>query len=228
MSWKGFVNTTGLNTDNLFANSLPGTRRQTQNALDNYNATMGRAANQMQENYDKASKGIQEGYGKAKQEYNQNPGVVQSRQELYQRVMGKGGYDENTLNKMKAGSIEQAGVQARDVKNALSDRFGDSQGGGITGENLARALASIGANKANALRDIDVGNAQLAEQQQSEAIPQTLSEAQGQAGLNIGEATANAGLTTEMAKALAELYSAQGGSNLQVGTQKNLLQSIWG
>ncbi len=205
-----------------------GSQKESKDALANYNWGMGTAKQDITSKYDASRGKVASAYGSAKKTYNESPGVVASRKELYDRVMGKGGYSPETVNSMKGNTIEQAGVQQRDVANSLNDRFGDASGGGMTGENLARAMTTIGANKANALRDVDIQNALLQEQQQTEAMPLTFKDAAETGNYDINAALAEAGLTTEEAKALAELESSRASSNLQVGTQKNLLQSLWG
>jgi hypothetical protein len=196
-------------------------------AQEGYNSsTMNSEAN-LAAGMQEAQKNIKSGYKEAKDVY-QEPGMVQSRQELYKRLSGQGGYTPGTVNAMKGNAIEQGGVQSRDVENALRDRYGDATSGGMTGENLARALTTIGGTRANALRDVDIQNAQLAEQQQTGAIGSLESDAAARAALATGQAGLQAGLTAEQAKALAEMESGRNTANLTLGSQKGLLSSILG
>ena len=145
-----------------------------------------------------------EGYAKAQGYYDTEP-MVTSRQELQRRVLGQGGYNQGTINAMKAGAQEQYGVQARDLQRSLNSMAGDSQAGGMAGENLARGMNTLGQNKANALRAVDISNAQLQEQQQTDAITALNQEAYQRAGLSAQEANAVSGLQKDLATGQAGL-----------------------
>jgi hypothetical protein len=193
----------------------------------NYGNQMNAAISQVKPAFDTARATTTAGYDAARKKFQTNE-IVGSRQELYQRMLGKGGYSDETKNAMKGSSIEQAGTQMRDVQNSLQDRYGDASGGGMTGENLARAMASVGANKANAIRNVDTESAKLAEQQQTDSINSLYQDASTQAGLDTGEAGTLAGLTTEEAKALAEMLSAKATGMSTIMSKPNGLGSILG
>lgn len=209
---------------NSFSGRLTGANAR--ESANEYGNTMDTGMNELRKNYEATKPVIQQGYAQARQKY-QTPEMVATRGELYNRVMGKGGYSPEAVNTMKGNTIEQGGVQMRNVQNALSDRFGDSSGGGMTGENLSRALTTIGGTQAAGLRDIDVQNAKLAEEQQTGAIPMMTSDAATQAGFDTGEAGALAGLTTEQAKALAEMLSSKATGQLSApSNQRGLLAGL--
>lgn len=168
-----------------------------------------KAAEQISQKMPQARQQFTAGMNAAKTRYNA-PEIVGSRQELYQRMLGKGGYSPETVNTMKGNAIETAGTTMRDVQNALGDRFGDSTGGGMAGENLTRAVTNIGAERARALRDVDIQNATLQEQQQSEAIPQLYSEANTLAELETKLGSGESALTAEEARLLAEIVAGKG------------------
>lgn len=160
------------------------------------------------------------GFKKA-QAYYDTPGMVASREELFNRVLGKGGYSPETLESMKAGAREEAGTSLRGAQQSLQSYYGDAGAQGMAGENLARAATDIGAARAGAIRDIDVGQAMLKEEQQTGAIRMQAEEAAARAGLSAREtellsdisvklASGEAQLTTDEAALLAQLAAAEG------------------
>ena len=160
------------------------------------------------------------GYDAAKAEY-QDPNVVATNTELYSRILGQGGYSADQLAGMEAKTREEYGTGLKGAEQALSSYYGDSEARGMAGENLARSAADLGATRANSIRDIEVGNAQLAEQQQTDAMTASLNEAYQKAGLDADEAktvsslqekiaSGSAALTTAETNALASLAAQEG------------------
>ena len=224
MGWTDTIRDVGANA----ADPLNLTGYKGMQAKKDYQDTMDQAMGGIPSAYREAKGNINTGYANARGQYNNNQGVIASRKELYNRVMGKGGYTPETVNQMKGNAIEQGGTQMRNASTALQDRYGDAQGGGMTGENLARAYATIGANQSNALRDVDINQAQLQHQDQTNAMPMIYQDAGTMAGLDTGEAGALAGLTTEQAKAIAELMSAKASGSASLAMRPNGIQSLLG
>ena len=99
--------------------------------------------------------------------------------------------------------------------------YGDSSAEGMAGENLARAAASLGAERANTVRDIDIGNEQLKRQEMTGAMGSLQQEAGARAQLSAEEAQYVSGLearfaegssslTAQETNALAQLAAAEG------------------
>jgi hypothetical protein len=252
-----------------------------------------KAAGTAKEGFQKAANATTEGYGDAKNQLSSGMGdaintakngfkdaqdrydtkeMVASRGELYNRVLGNGGLSKDVMANKEAGVREEYGTGMRGAEQSLSQMYGDSTAQGLAGENMARAAADLGGKRANSIRDMEVGNAQLARTEQGNAINTLEGEAGARAGLSAQEAqavsglqeklasgganltaqettalsqiaaqqgttvaelqeklaTGQASLTTEEAKALVEMTSAQATGGLTVGSQKNLLQSLWG
>jgi hypothetical protein len=148
--------------------------------------------------YDTAEKSAKEGYAKA-QGYYDTPEVATSRQELFNRVLGNGGMSDATLEAQKAKAREEYGAGLRSTQDALTSQFGDSSSEGMAGENLARAAASLGAERANAVRGIDIGNEQLKRQEMTGAIGSLEAEAGARSGLSAQEAQLVSGLEARFA-----------------------------
>ena len=196
-----------------------------QDAQDAVNAGNAKASNIISGGFPQAKNEVSTGYGNAKAQY-QNPDIVASRDQLYQRVLGKGGLDQGTVDKMKANTIDQYGQAGKDVGNRLQTYYGDSAAPGLAGENLAKAQASLGAERATDLRNIDVNNALLAHTDQTNAIPALKQFADTQAGLDVGQGTAQSGLTTEEAAMLAQIAAGGGAQLANLQDQTNYLPSI--
>jgi hypothetical protein len=161
-----------------------------------------------------------QGYGAAQAQYETAP-MVASRQELYNRVLGKGGYSPEVLANLEAKTREEFGAGARSAEQGLNQFYGDASARGLAGENLARAQADLAAKRAQAVRDIETGSAQLARQEQTGAITSLGQEAAARAGLSAQEANTvstlqekiaagGAGLTTAETNALAQLAAQEG------------------
>jgi hypothetical protein len=153
----------------------------------------------------------QEAVGTAKEGFKQaqgmyeTPEMVTSRQELYNRVLGKGGLQPDVVNQMEGKAREEYGTSLRDVQRGLSQFAGESQAGGLAGENYARAASQLGANRANTIRDIETQNAQLARQEQTGAISALGEEAYRRAGLSADEAKTVSDLQEKLASGTAAL-----------------------
>lgn len=211
--------------------SLTG-RTGRQDAQDAINAGNAKASNELTGGPGSASGGIpaaknelNTGFNAAKAQY-QAPDVVSSRNELYSRVLGKGGLDSGTIGKLKANTIDQYGQAGKDVGTRLNSYYGDSSAPGLAGENLAKAQATLGANRASDLRGIDIGNAELARTEMTNAIPALKQFADTSAGLNVGQGQAESGLTTEEAAMLAQIASGGGAQLASLQDQTNYLPGI--
>jgi len=214
-----------------------GMRAASAEAQKGYNAAEETARTGFASAADQLRTGGQEAIGTAKSgmqaaqgQYETQP-MVASRQELYNRVLGKGGLDEATLAQMRAGEIEQAGSALKGAERGISKFAGDAGASGLAAENAARAAAQIGATKAAGLRDINVGNAQLARQEQTGAMSALGQEAQARSALSADEAklvsglqqqlaTGTANLTNDQTKALSDIATRRGESLSQL--QKDL------
>lgn len=152
---------------------------------------------------------IERGYGEAKGLYEKDPNIVTSRAEIYNRILGKGGYSPETLNAMKASAREEYGTVARDIGMGLGTTAGDAGAMGLAQENYARALEDIGAKRAGATRDIDIQNAMLQEQQQTEAMKSAYEDVALRAGLSTDEAKLLSEINTEASKNLASIDQAE-------------------
>lgn len=183
-------------------------------------AGYGRARGELSSGYDKATGTARAGYKEAKGYY-ETPEMVTTRQELFNRVLGKGGMSDQTLEEQKAKAREEYGTGLRSVQDSLNSMYGDSSAEGLTGENLARAAASLGAERANTVRDINIGNEQLKRQEMTGAMGALEQEAGARAGLAADEAQyvsglearfaeGSANLTKEETNALAQLAAAEG------------------
>ena len=180
----------------------------------------GKAREELSSGYGKATNTAREGYKEAKGYY-ETPEMVTTRQELFNRVLGKGGMSDETLEMQKAKAREEYGTGLRSVQDSLNSMYGDSSAEGMSGENLARAAASLGAERANTVRDIDIGNEQLKRQEMTGAMGSLQQEAGARAQLSAEEAQYVSGLearfaegssslTAQETNALAQLAAAEG------------------
>jgi len=181
------------------------------------------ARENVQSGYGSAINRAGTGYGTAAGRY-KSPEMVQTREELIARVLGQGGFGQNTLEQMKAGAREEYGTGAREAIRNVRGYFGESGAGGMGGESIAMALSSLGGRRGKAIRDIDIQNAMLQEKQQTGAIGSLQEEAGARAGIDMraGDVLAGleerrggamAGLGTQEAQILADIES-QTGLNL--------------
>lgn len=148
------------------------------------------------------------GYKEAQGRYDTNE-MVASRGELYNRVLGKGGLDAATMDKMRAGEVDAAGRSLKTAQRGISKMAGDSTAGGLAAENMGRVTAQVGADKAAALRGLDVENARLAREEQTGAMSALSQEAGARAGLSAQEAQYVSGLQEQLAQGTANLTQAQ-------------------
>jgi len=203
-----------------FGKATEEAKRGFETARDTTTTGYGKSRGELRTGYDKAIGTARAGYDEAQGWYD-TPEMVGSRQELYARVLGKGGMSDQTLEAQKAKAREEYGTGLRSAQDSLSSQFGDSSSEGMAGENLARAAASLGADRANAVRDIDIGNEELKRQEMTGAIASLGEEAGARAGLSAQEAQYVSGLearfadnssnlTAQETDALAQLAAAEG------------------
>src|SRR3990167_4845745 len=152
---------------------------------------------------------ISSGYGRAKGFYD-TPEIVASRQQLYQRALGKGGYGAETKAKMTATVGDEYGTGLRDMQNAVQSQYGDATAPGLTSESLAIGTRGLAQDRAKQNREIDIGDALLAQEQQTGAIGSLYGEAASRGALETGEAGALAGISADETQALANLASTHG------------------
>jgi len=146
---------------------------------------------------------IQEGQAQAQARYDA-PEIATSRAELLSRVMGKGGFSANTLDQMKAGAREEFGTGLRSAEQALGSYYGESGAGGLAGENLALAASELGGQRGRAVRDIDIQNAMLQEEQQTNAISSLYNEAGVRSGIDEKAGASLARYEADQGRMLAE------------------------
>lgn len=159
------------------------------------------------------------GYEKA-QGYYDTPEMVSTRNELYSRILGQGGMNEATLENERAKAREEYGTGLRGASDALSAFQGESSAPGLAGENLARAAAQLGTNRANAIRDINIANEQLKRQEQTGAMGMMEQEAGARAGLSAQEADAVSGLQEKLATGIAGLTTGETAALSQLAAQE--------
>lgn len=169
--------------------------------------------------YDLGIGTIREGYGKA-QGYYDSPEMVASRQELSNRILGKGGYSPETTEAMKASAREEFGSGLRGIEQTLGSYYGDSGASGMAGENFARAGTQMAGDRARAIRDIDIGNEQLRRGEQGAAIESVRSEASQRAGLSADEARFISGLQTEQGRTIGDIMKDQGIAMANLSTEE--------
>lgn len=199
--------------------AYPGAR---QSLTDSRNAARGEITG----GYDRARGDVRTGFAAAKGRYDA-PEIVQSRQQLYQRMMGQGGYQPDQLEQMKAGAREEYGTLSRDLMTNLNSYYGDSAAPGLAGENLARGMTQLGADRARQTRDIDIRNADLIRQEQGSAIDALQREAGERAGIDEREGAALGELSQNEANILANLENTYGLNLANLTTEEaQLLASI--
>ncbi len=175
-----------------------------QKALDTTTAGYGTAGQQLATGGAEAVDTAKTGFNAAQGEL-QSPNMVQSRQDLYQRLLGKGGLSPDVMNQLEAKTREEYGTGVRGVEQATGQFLGDSEARGLAGEEVARGTAQLGAERANAVRDIETQNAQLARQEQTGAITTAMSDAYQAAGLDAQSAEYVSGLQEKLAEGGANL-----------------------
>ena len=179
----------------------------------------GQARNQLQTGYNTARQTAQSNFDTANAQYN-TPEMVASRSELYNRILGKGGLSDDTVNQMQGKAREEYGTAARGAENSLKRMYGDSGAAGLQGENMARAYASLGAERANSTRDITMANEQLKRQEQTGAIGSTQAEAASRAGLYSQQGEYLSGLEARAAEGGANLTATETGALSQLAAME--------
>jgi hypothetical protein len=158
----------------------------------------------------------------AAQAATQSPNMVQTRQDLYQQLLGEGGLSDDVLNSIEGKVREEYGTGLRGAEQATSQFLGDSQARGLAGEQVARAAATLGGARANAVRDIEVQNAMLAEEEKNKAMETTIAEAYQQAGLDARSAEYISGLQTKIAEGGANLTTQETTALANLAAQKGM------
>lgn len=188
-----------------------GQKQATTAAKSGFNTALGdttsgynTAQQQLQSGYTGALNTAQQGFNQA-QAATQSPNMVQSRQDLYNQLLGNGGLSPGVLNQMESGARQEYGTGLRGAEQATSQFLGDSEARGLAGEEVAQAAAALGAQRANTVSGIEVQNAQLAEQEKQAAIQTSMSDAYQQAGLDAQSAEYVSGLQEKMAEGGANL-----------------------
>lgn len=188
-------------------------------ALNDTTSGYGAAQQQLQSGYAGALNTAQQGFGAA-QAAAQSPNMVQSRQDLYQQLLGKGGLSPDVMNQLEAKTREEYGTGLRGAEQATSQFLGDSEARGLAGEEVGQAAAALGSQRANAVRDIETQNAQLAEQEKVQAITTSMSDAYQQAGLDAQSAEYVSGLQEKMAEGGANLTAQETNALSTLAAQK--------
>ena len=124
--------------------------------------------------------------------------------------MGKGGYGAETKGKMEANVGDEYGTSLRDMQNSVQSYYGDATAPGMTSESLAIGTRGLAQDRSRQFRDIDVGDALLAQEQQTGAIGSLYDEAGARGALETGEAGALSGITADETQALTNLASTYG------------------
>lgn len=179
------------------------------------------ARSQLEQGGSEALDTARSGFGEAKGFYN-TPEMASSRAELYQRILGKGGLSEDTTNKIEGKVREEYGTGLRGTEQSLQSYYGDSGATGLAGENLARAASSLGANRANAVRDIETQNELLKRQEQTGAISSLQQETYQRAGLSSQEAEYVSGLEAKLAEGGANLTAQETNALSQLAAQEGI------
>lgn len=177
------------------------------------------AQNQLQTGGTQAQETAKAGFAQAQGRFDTNE-MVQSRQQLYQRMMGQGGLSEDVVAQQRANEIEQAGGTLKAAQRGIGKMTGDAGASGLAAENMARATAAVGAEKAKALRDINIGNEQLKRQEQTGAISSLQAEAGARAGLSAQEAQYVSGLQQQLAQGTAQLTQEQTGALAEMAMKR--------
>jgi len=190
-----------------------------QKAADTATAGYNKASSDYATGGNQAVDTAKQGYAAANAQYN-TPEMVTSRQELYQRAQGLGGLQPDVVNQMEGKAREEYGTNLRDVSRGLSQFAGDSQAGGLAGENYAKAATTLSGTRANTIRDIETQNEQLKRTEQGNAISSIQNEAFQRAGLNAQEAQAVSGLQEKIAAGGANLTAQETNAISQLAAQE--------
>ena len=203
--------------------------------------------------YDSGRQELAGGYDAAKDRLEEEGGSNQTAgQEIYGRLLGKGGFSPEMLANMKTNASETYGAAGRDIVRYANPWSGGAGRQGLTGEQMAGDFSQIARDRAGAMRDIDIENAMLQEEQQTSAIGaaqereryaaemdigrgRELSELDitrgGQlADMSVDEAVRQGTLTAEQAQILAQLEADYGinMADLTLGEAEALAQQAIG
>ena len=191
-----------------------------QNAINQEQTGYNAAHNELTSGTNTAIGTAKGGFEEANKAYNENPAMVSSRAEIYNRILGKGGMNDQTLNAQAGKVREEYGTGLRGAADTLKTQFGDAGGKGIAAENLARAASSLGGQRANAIRDINVQNEYLKRQEMTDAMKYAQADAFTQAGLKKDEAVYISGMEQKLAEGGASLTSQEAGALSQLAAQE--------
>jgi hypothetical protein len=192
-----------LNIDKTEAAGKIGTGFQT--AANAVRTGMGNAHNEYQQGGQEAVNTAKQGFDEAKDVVENSPNMVQSRQDIYKRLIGEGGLDENTVNKMEGKVREEYGTGLRGAQTATSQFLGGSQAQGLAGEELGRVATALGTERANSVRDIETQNEVLKRTEMTDAIKTAQADAYQEAGLDVQSAEYVSGLQAKLAEGGANL-----------------------
>ena len=154
--------------------------------------------------------------------YYDTPDMTSAREVMAKRARGEGGYGADTVATMKASVGDEYGLALRDTQNALRSYYGDSAAPGMAGENLVMGANLAGQNRAKGTRDIDVGNALLALDQQTGGVNYLAQEAGQRAGLSTQEANALAALESQYGINVANLSTEEAQMLAQIAIGKGI------
>jgi len=155
------------------------------------------------------------------------PEATQTREQLFNRAIGRGGFSPEQIDSMKANAREEFGTSLREGVRNINPYYGDSYGGGITGEKVGRFVADIAGRRASATRDIDIQNATRARDEQAGAISELNRLTAEQSQLDIGKGEGLSGLSQNKASALANLSQELGINLANLSTEEaKLLANI--
>ena len=155
------------------------------------------------------------------------PEATQTKEQLLNRAIGRGGFSPEQIDLMKANAREEFGTSLREGVRNINPYYGDSYGGGITGEKVGRFVADIAGRRASATRDIDIQNATRARDEQAGAISELNRLTAEQSQLDIGKGQGLSGLSQNRASALANLSQALGINLTNLSTEEaELLANI--
>jgi len=147
-------------------------RRGVQRARGTFSRGTNRLRTQNASQFGQARGEFTSGIDAARDAYNSPQGQAADA-EVANRLAGRGGYSAEMTEQMKANAREEAGTAMRDIKQQTSGFTGNAYTPGQAAESLASAFADVHRRRAGAVRDVDMQNAMLQEDQQTQAIGQT-------------------------------------------------------
>lgn len=192
-----------------------------QKARADTSAGYGAAGQQLRTGGQQAIDTAKSGYASAQKRFD-SPEMVASRSEIYNRILGKGGLSPEIVNQQAAAAREEYGAGLRGATEAANAFQGEAAAPGLAQENIARAATTLGTNRANAVRDINMRNAELARQEQTGAMASAQSEALQRAGLDAQEAQVVSGLQEKLAEGGANLTAQETNALAQLAAQEGI------